>query len=267
MIRQIKLRNENNEIYDLLTDTFLRSPKGLGMQFITSFNSYNLVRRVAERKLAFEQFQGELVFKSYGEYQNFINYVMKSKKLILMYNPNGAEYYVPVQINNIDKSEKDKITGLLICMVVFDLMGYWKKEDVFYSGVFEEVPTNPVYPFTYPLTYGVGSLNSEYISVYLDNNGHSPAPLLIKITGRNEFINWSIEEQKGELQLLVSSGQVVEVDSREEEMKIFTGQTILDQYKNQLMQNYIYAPIGESVLLIGGADEVEVVMYEQFASV
>ncbi len=266
-MRKFKLINEKNKEYDLLNDTFLRSPKGLGFSFTSSFNAYNLIRKIADKKLTFEQFQGEMIFKSYEEYKIFVDYVMSSKELVLVYNPSGLEYYVKVEVSTLDKGEINKVNGMLVCVVAFDLMGYWTKEEVSLTGNQEVITANAPYPYDYPLTYGVGTLYSEYIAITLTNDGHSPAPLKIKITGLAINPTWEINKQKGKLKMNIQSDQVVEIDSREDKMTISSGITILDEYKDQRLQNYIYAPIGESTLLIGGASNVEVVMYEQFASI
>jgi hypothetical protein len=251
----------------ILDDTFLRSPKGLGFKFDNSINNYNLTRRISSKKLAFEQFQGEMIFNSYSEYKIFVDYIMSSQELSLIYNPDGIEYYCKVEISQLDKSEIDKTAGKLICIIAFDLLGYWTREETTLTGNQEVVSLSPNYPLNYTITYGTGTLYSSYIAITLTNNGHSPAPLKISITGLAINPTWEIGNQKGKLLTNVQSEQVVEIDSREDKMKILSGETVLDSYKNHTLQNYIYAPIGDSVLLLQGVITSEVTIYEQYSSI
>lgn len=268
-MRQIWLKNNNNEIFDLTgkASDFLAGPSGFGYSMALGFKDYTLTRRATTNRISFGSVGGEVIFAGYSQYSAFIEYIAISEEIHLYYQPAAAAFRAKVVLNKIDKSEIDQDLGVLRCPVQFDLLGYWTRGEVVVTGGGSGDPSeNQTYPMTYSLTYGVSQGSSQYISFALNNNGHAPAPLKITIRGQAINPTWMLGSQNGGLNLTVQTGQEVVIDSREDVMTITSGDTVLDQFKDHAKQNYIYAPVGESTLFVEATD-AEVTLYEQFASV
>ena len=266
-MRTLKLENDKGIIYDLLDDTFLHNPKGLGFRFSNEYNEHILLRKQTKRKLSFEQVQGTMIFKSYAAYSDFVTYIMGSKELKLLYCPDKVTYYNYISVEHLEKGEIDRSTGTLNCSVGFNLLGYWTKDAIILIGDKNVIPENPSYPFTYGFTYGSSNLYGGLVSINIENKGHAPAPIKIKITGYSDSPSWTLNDQSGQLLMEILQDQEVTIDSRENQMVILSGTTVLDAYKNHLLQNYIYAPVGKSVLVLEGVMLSEVTIYEQYASI
>lgn len=270
-MRLFYLQNSNDELYELSdpNKNFFYEPQGLGFSKNLEYVSNTLIRKNITNELAFGQVSGTITFYNYSEYRIFIDYIARSATLWLYYKPTSTSdtYYTQVLVSSIDKTELNRDTQTLLCSITFDLLGYWTKDEVVITGSGTGDPSgNQTYPMTYALTYGVSQGSSQFMSFVLSNNGHAPAPLAIKIRGQAINPTWVLGNQTGGLNLTIQTGQEVVVDSREDVMTITSGETILDQFKDPLKQNYIYAPVGEFTLFVEATD-AEVTLYEQFASI
>lgn len=270
-MREFWLKNNNNEIFDLMGQTtdFLYAPTGLGFQMDLTYSAHTLIRKASDKKLAFQTVSGEMLFSGYGEYNTFVQYLTSSEILYLHYQPSDdiGEFYTEIEVYSLDKTEIDIDSGMLRCPIQFDLLGYWTRDEIIMTADTPATITNPTFPLTFPITLGTPRDNESYLTFSITNDGHVSCPLKITIHGPSTNPTWECGDQRGKLVLAIADGQSVDIDSRESEMKTTSGTTVLDQYLDFTLQNYIYIPPGDSVVRLANVPSATITLYEQFASV
>lgn len=268
-MRVLYLLNQNDQRYDLMAN-FLNEPKGLGFSFNLDYATFSLVKKATRKRIKFQQITGDLILRDYLGYQEFMAYLRSSTTLTLTYipSPEIGPYYCPMEVSSLSKTEVSKETGLLHCPIVFDQLGYWTHEEVLVFGESMEVSTvEEYYPLRYPLAYGKSPNTPNLLSIAIRNDGDVPCPLKLSLFGQGIQPTWKLGEQEGGLNLTILTDQVVHIDSREDVMLIYSGETLLDAMKDHTKQNYLYAPVGESTLEVSNVARAEVILYEQFLSV
>lgn len=268
-MRLFWLKNENEEVFDLMdTSNFLSSPGGLGISNDNTYLTLNYSKKRTQKKNSFEKLKGNIIFEDYLKYNDFVGYVARSDSLLFYYKPHEDidEVYSKVELNGIDKTELEKY-GRLSCSAEFERLSYWTKEEVVENAEQQTTVITSTYPYTYPFTHGIGANVTNELPITLTNDGHIPAPIKIKIFGASTNPEWWLGSQYGKLNIDIATGQEVEIDSREDTFGAFSGLANISQFLDMSKTNFIYIPVGTSVLTFKNVDNVEVTVYEQYASI
>ena len=199
MVREFRLLNEKGQEFSLMnpyTHCFLAEPAGLGYTYNTTYEQIGNSFFESLRNLQQGQITGTAIFANYDNYKSFVDFIESSETLRFGYkvpfkNLPIKEYFKNVHIQNIDKGKKD-IDGFIKSNVAFDCLSLWYEENkTIYSTVAQddEIRWNFKWDSRF-VDYNNRTL--QYI-----NNGHVPAPVLIKIKGpvKNPAITLKVEGQ------------------------------------------------------------------------
>lgn len=185
MVREFRLLNEKGQefsLMDLQNNCFLSEPSGLGYSYSTSYekigNSFVNTLRTLEQG----QILGVANFRNYDNFKSFVDYIESSEQLKFAYkipykNLPIQEFYKDVEIQEIEKGQLD-LDGILKSNVLFNCLSLWYTENkVIYST---EVKNDEI-RWNFKWDSKFVDYNNRILN-YL-NDGHVPAPVLIKIEG------------------------------------------------------------------------------------
>ena len=180
-IRSLILKNRNGETFDLNSlDSFLTKIGGFGAEHRTTYeqieDSFVEVSDLVKQK----EIVGTLFLPTYQNYKNFVDFAAK-KPLTLVYTTYDT-YYIDVQMDVIDKSEKE--TGGLYCKVKFKGLGLFYKTytDRNIAGESE----GKKYSYKYPYSY----INNAASTLQFDVNSQRKCPCRLIILGPATNPSW-----------------------------------------------------------------------------
>ncbi|MBP3463789.1 MAG: phage baseplate protein [Clostridia bacterium] len=187
---------------------FLYNVSGLGYEEDIEYVQVGNTFVPNKKTLKQNQITGDLEFDdmSYDEYSDFIDFVLKSSDLKLIYIPkktNRIEYYRDIDIVQIDKSEEDDYNILTSPITIKCKSLWYTKNETIYTI---EPQTGEIrWDFAWDSRFNdYASRISNYI-----NNGHVEAPILLEIDGF--VVNPSIEVYiEGELYQTVTFDTTIE---------------------------------------------------------
>ena len=186
MVRQFYLENEKGQKYDLMDREkycFLYEPGGLGYSYSTDYlllgNTFIENIRTLEKGLI----NGSLVTRYYDNFKDFCDFVEQSKKLKFAYivpfeKKSPVTYYKDIKIASIEKTEKDKESGMLITPVTFDCLSLWySRNDIIYTITKRDREIRWNFRWASSFT-SYGSRN-----IVFNNQGHVEAPIIVEMDG------------------------------------------------------------------------------------
>jgi hypothetical protein len=192
-IRNFYFENEIGQRIDCQKidgNLFLYNVTGLGFEKETEYvqigntfvkNKENIKQNIIEGELEFYNM-------TYDEYTNFIDFVLSSKSLKLIYVPKISqrkEFYRDIDIVKIDKNEEDDY-NVLISPITIYCKSLWYKQDVaIYTIKAQDDEIRWDFRWDSRFT-DYDSRNLTYI-----NKGHVEAPVLIEMSGH--LVNPKIE--------------------------------------------------------------------------
>jgi hypothetical protein len=251
-MRRFKLINAIGAEFDLnCRDSFFQHPDGLGFSrsIQSSRAGYDYI--ITDDELDQKTPNGEIVFKTYEKYTEFVNFCAHSP-LILCYMPASKWFYLDCRITRLEKSEK--VNRKLICPVDFLALGTWyESKKVFRTQVSEE--TGKTYPYTYPYTY----IETSAGSVVVNNTGKIDSPCLLHILGAVESPSWSLIRGgttilTGKVNANIAAGNKLVVNSSPKDLEIaeYTadGAFVRDLYQDSDFSTarFLMIPPGESII-------------------
>lgn len=161
---------------------FLYNVTGLGYEEEIEYEQIGNTFIQNDKKMLQNIITGELEFydMTYDEYCNFVNFILKSSSLKLIYVPKTTErieYYRDIDVCKIDKTEEDEF-NVLASPITINCKSLWYKENtVIYDMKEQQDEIRWDFPWDSKFTdYDTRSL--QYI-----NEGHVEAPVLIEISG------------------------------------------------------------------------------------
>ena len=214
-VREFKLVNEKGKQYSLMDINnycMLTDPKGLGIEFVSNYESLGKSFIESTNKIYQGKISGIANFRYYDNYKELVNFIAYSEELKFVYKvpykKGSKTYYRDVKFKSISKSELDR-DGILKENIVFDLLSLW----------YEENQT------TYVMDVEEDALiwNFEWDSVFIEfnnrsidfvNNGHIEASIDL-------IINGEIENPKVELYVDKKLIQEVAINTRIEDGEKF----------------------------------------------
>lgn len=264
-MRQFKLLDENNLAFDLMRkDAFFHTPSGLG--FAVNVASENIGNSfiVTEEKSAQKTISGEMVFRGYAQYREFLAFI-SGKTLRLAYRPIDTWYYLNVKITNLEKTE---LSPLLVCAIDFTAFSTWYTTTTVETTVFDS-SAGKIYPYTYPYTYADNTINS----VAIVNNSGLRAPLKLHIFGPCTNPHWSLIQNGvtvagGEVTAIIPDGNKLVINSDPAALEIaeYTVSNVFVANRYSLSDfstaRFILAPIGSSILAVShdGSGDIRMVV-------
>ena len=126
--------------------------------------------------------EGELEFydMTYDEYSNFIDFVLKSTSLKLIYVPkksNRVEYYRDIDVVKIEKNDEDDFNVLTSPITIFCTSLWYKENNVVYIA--EEIENEIRWDFEWDSRF----TDYENRNLVFENKGHVEAPFLLEMNG------------------------------------------------------------------------------------
>lgn len=192
-IRNFYFENEIGQRIDCQKidgNLFLYNVTGLGFEKETEYvqicntfvkNKENIKQNIIEGELEFYNM-------TYDEYTNFIDFVLSSKSLKLIYVPKTSqrkEFYRDIDIVKIDKNEEDDY-NVLISPITIYCKSLWYKQDVaIYTIKAQDDEIRWDFRWDSRFT-DYDNRNLTYI-----NKGHVEAPVLIEMSGH--LVNPKVE--------------------------------------------------------------------------
>ena len=113
MVREFNIENELGQRFSMMNienGCFLNEPSGLGYGYDTQYSQIgdNFIQNI--RKIQQGQISGELIFKTYDNYKNFIDFIESANYLKFVYKvpyeDSYTEYFKDIDISTIEKTEK-----------------------------------------------------------------------------------------------------------------------------------------------------------------
>lgn len=259
MVRQFKLQNALGQTFDLMQrDAFFYSPDGLGFRMNSEFmqigGSYQLIETEAAQKTP----AGIMVFKNYAKYQEFVKFITPTP-LKLMYKPLNEWAYLDCIVSSLSKAEIDYKDNTLKCNIDFQGLSKWYiPRAVKRSGV--ETVDAKKYTYSYNYTYA----DSVTGVINITNNSSEDSPTIITIMGEITNPAWALivnnkTVQSGAVTATIDTGNKLVINSKDNQLEIaeYTAGNVfvrnLYQYSDFTLDNFIYAPVGQSVLRVTGS--------------
>lgn len=255
MVRQFSLINKIGETLNLMDrDTFFQNPDGMGVSLSIEAADMGGFFAVSRETITQQNITGEIVFKTYDLYHDFVTRFAQKKEMTFVYTA-AVTGYRDVILQSIGKTEKE--AGRLICPVDFMPLSPWyrKKE---YKFAEASTDVGKIYPYTYPYTYA----DNEVGDITIDNStGAADSPCRLTIYGEAINPTWSLivngeVVQSGEINATIADGQKLVVDSNPLKMEIslysISGEYIASLYQNSNFgtQRFIYLPSTQAIMRI-----------------
>lgn len=184
MVREFYIENDKGQRFsmmDIENSCFLNSPSGLGYSYNTEYAQIgdNFIQNI--RKITQGQISGELIFKKYDNYKNFIDFIESASDLKFVYKvpfeDGYKEYFKDIDISSVEKSEF-KEGNILRVPVNFNCKSLW------YEAKDVVITINPVtnelrWDFQWnPLFVAYDNRN-----IIFENKGHTEAPFKLELNG------------------------------------------------------------------------------------
>lgn len=197
LFREFKIQNNAGQSYGLNGESgiFLHEPTGLGIkdELKTADLQYGFYHDLKNKSIPAEPITGDLLFindSPYALYRTFINFLVRSKQLILSYKPYGTEeFFCRGRFEYLQKEELEE-TGILRVPVSFMPFTPWYLPRESSLSMRELTGGEMQYPFTYDaeetsnLVYASPMVGSY--SVELNPSGHLDAALVFTYPGAIE---------------------------------------------------------------------------------
>lgn len=161
---------------------FLYNVTGLGYEENIEYEQLGNVFIQNNKKIAQNIINGELEFygMTYDEYLEFINFILASSELKLIYVPktnNRNEYYRDIDVCKIDKSEEDDF-NVLKCPITIKCKSLWYKQT---TAIYTIEPKDN--EIRWDFEWDSKFTDYDTRSLQYINEGHIEAPVLIEING------------------------------------------------------------------------------------
>lgn len=187
-MRKFYIENENGERRDLNNKggVFFENPAGLGLVNEIEYAGigqafFDNVSEMATQ----DSIVGDIVFtkNSYEKYRDFVNWIFRAEKLLLIYSPCGTnEFYRRVELSYLTKTEL--ITGKwLRAPISLACLTPWYAPSPLNLSLTKQSSNAMRYDFSYVPSLIYGSSTAGNMATDIEAMGHIPAAMVIKYTG------------------------------------------------------------------------------------
>lgn len=251
-MRRFKLQNAAGTEWDLMRkDAYFNAPDGLGFSksIKTVQAGYSWLK--TEDTLDEPAVSGEMVFKDYLTYQQFITFISQLP-LKLFYASQETWYQIPCEIQSVGKSEM-RSNNLLYCPIAIACFGAWRERSIV-KPVQSVVTASKKYTYTYPYKYADTVAGSVIIE-----NGNIPSPCKLHIFGPVANPSWSVVQGgvkilDGKVNITIPAGNKLVVDADPLSMEITeqtkNGDFVANRYQNSdfSTSRFVIVPAGISTI-------------------
>ena len=281
MIREFYIENETGQRFSMMnieSGCFLSSPNGLGYSYDIEYAQIgdNFIQNI--RKLTQGQISGELIFKTYDKYKEFVDFIESAVNLKFVYKiplkKGTIEYFKDIDISSVEKSEIGT-DGVLRVPVIFNCKSLWyEAKEVVYTidSIDNEVRWN----------FDWDSIFTAYDNrnIIFENKGHAAAPFKLELNGEVSgpvitILEDDIEVNKLSLDgLVVLEGETFVYNTKETEQEITkvssTERTNLFNFLNPNFVNFFKLRKGASTIRLEADGEItsgKITIYVQYKAV
>ena len=188
MVREFKLVNDKKQEFSLMDIhkfALLTNPSGLGVNFNIDYEKIGNTFVSTSKKIAQNSINAIINFINYDNYKKFIDYIMSSEKLRLVYKvpyEKGAEeFFRDIEIELIGKSEM-ALNGVISEQITIRTLSLWYKENQ--TTFFVKVGEND---FVWDFKWNPKFVDFESHSFAYMNDGHVDAS--VKLILNSEAVN------------------------------------------------------------------------------
>ncbi len=232
-MRRFKLINARSDEWLLNDkDSFFQNPSGLGLRrridSIAAGNDWIETRNKLEQQTV----SGEIVFKGYYKYQEFVRFCSFTP-LVLCYMPLDQWYYRNCTVELLEKTEINLGVSRMICPVDFLGTSAWY-DRVTASKTTLDPSFGKLYPYTYPYNYAETTAGSADI----ENTGLILSPGKLHLLGVVTNPSWALLQggevlSTGKVYAEIPAGHKLVVDASPATMEI-AEYTISNEYVQSL---------------------------------
>lgn len=184
-IRNFYFENEKGQRIDCQKidgNLFFFNVAGLGYEAEIEYSQIgdNFIKN--KERMVQNVITGDLEFynMTYDEYEIFINFILQSNELKLVYIPKKSvrkEYYRDIDVVKIDKAEEDDY-NILTCPITMNCKSLWyESNEVVYTI---DTATNEIrWDFTWDAVFSA----YDNRNIIFDNKGHAEAPFKLELNG------------------------------------------------------------------------------------
>lgn len=261
-MRKFKIINSQGAEFDLMNKTaFFNSPDGLGFELGVSVARVGFEFLEIEETLEQKTVSGEMIFSSYAKYQEFARFVTGAR-LKLAYMPDNVWYYLDVKAVALGKTEK-QLNRRLYCPVSFVAFGTWYEDEQVIQSVVGG-GNSKQYSYHYNYQYS----RDDVIACPVENV-QAESPCRLSIYGECVNPTWSVNQggkriMTGTVNVTLSAGQKLVVDSRADKMEIAVYSSATDEFITDVYaqsdfdtERFVYLPIGNSEVVLTGVAHAE----------
>jgi hypothetical protein len=277
-MRKFYLENSIGERKDLQTkqEIHLRDPAGLGWADNNVYaDARGFFPRTDSRPVQ-PAVTGDFVIKGYDTYKELVDWIHKGYDLTLVYNPDGTEYRIDVDIQSLHKGEINS-WGRLECPFVMMAKTPWYRPSTRELSI--APPSSEVgykrYNYAYPYQYSAASLLN---SVEMTASGHMQAAIYLTCPGplTNPSVTLTLGNVViGKMDLAgvsILSGETLIFSTRFGSIGVWKDSTDLLSYLDLNNNNFFQIPVNETVTLTIESDSdiatiATIKLYEYFRGV
>ena len=278
-MRKFYLENSIGERRDLQTkqEIHMNNPAGLGWADNNVYaDARGFFPRTDSRPVQ-PAVTGDFVIKGYDTYKELVDWLHQGYDLTLVYDPDGTEYRIDIDMLSVSKGEGN-LWGWLECPFTMAAKTPWYKPTTREMEI-----TPPVseigykkYDYEYDYEYSVASLSN---SVEILAAGHMPAAIYMTIGGPlvNPSITLtdsdSVEIGKMDLNgVSIEDGETLIFSTRFGSIGVWQDGNDLLEYLDLNNNNFFEIPTGETVTLTLASDSdiattATIKLYEYYRSV
>lgn len=223
--------------------------------------------------------EGELEFydMTYDEYSNFIDFVLKSESLKIIYIPkknNRIEYYRDIDVVKIEKNDEDDFNVLTSPITIFCTSLWYKENNVVYMA--EETENEMRWDFDWDSKF----TDYENRNLVFENKGHVEAPFLLEMNGYvlNPKIQVYVNKQKIyelALDITIEENEKLMYSTKDNDLFLYlihadNSQENLFNYLDLNNINFFKLPKGVSEVRISGENEIlntRLTIFEEYVAV
>lgn len=281
MVREFYIENETGQRFSMMdigSGCFLSSPSGLGYSYDIEYAQIgdNFIQNI--RRLTQGQISGELIFKTYEKYKEFVDFIESAINLKFVYKiplkKGIIEYFKDIDISSVEKSEIGT-DGVLRVPVIFNCKSLWyEAKEVVYTidSIENEVRWN----------FDWDSIFTAYDNrnIIFENKGHASAPFKLELNGEVSspvitILEDDIEVNKLSLDgLVVLEGETFVYNTKETEQEITkvssTGKINLFNFLNPNFVNFFKLRKGASTIRLEADGEItsgKITIFVQYKAV
>jgi hypothetical protein len=277
-MRKFYLENSIGERRDLQTkqEIHLRNPAGLGWADNNTYaDARGFFPRTDSRPVQ-PSIVGDFVIKGYDAYKELADWLHQGYDLTLVYDPNGTEYRIDIDVQSFHKGEVNA-WGWLECPFTIIAKTPWYKPTT--RELVIAPPSSEVgykrYPYKYPYQYASASLSN---SVEITANGHMDAAVYLTCPGAlvNPTITLSLDGVEiGKLDLTgvsIGSGHTLIFSTKFGSIGVWNDDVDLLDQLDLNNNNFFAIPVGKTCVLTLYSDSdiattATILLYEYYRSV